>query len=51
MFLIMGFIHLFACVVTIVFTPDNLQAIWAHFIAGVIEVSIGLYYYLKEEFI
>jgi hypothetical protein len=49
MFLIMGLVHLFACVVLIIGTPDNLTAIWANFIIGAIELSIGVFLFIKNE--
>ena len=49
MFLIMGLVHLFACVVLIIGTPDNLTAIWANFIIGALELSIGVFLFIKNE--
>ena len=49
MFLIMGLVHLFACVVLIIGTPDNLTAIWANFIIGALELSIGVFLLIKNE--
>jgi len=49
MFLIMGLVHLFACVVLIIGTPDNLTAIWANFVVGAVELSIGVFLLIKNE--
>ena len=49
MFLIMGLVHLVACVAFIMGTPDNLTAIWANFIIGAVEFSIGVFLFIKNE--
>lgn len=49
MFIVMGLVHLFACVVLILGAPDNLTAIWAQFIAGALELSIGVFLFIKNE--
>ena len=49
MFITMGLVHLFACVVLIIGTPDNLPAIWANFIIGAIELSIGVFLFIEHE--
>jgi len=49
MFLIMGLVHLVACVALIMGTPDNLTAIWANFIIGAVEFSIGVFLFIKNE--
>lgn len=52
MFITMGFVHLFACVVLILGAPDSMGAIWANFIFGALELSIGVFLFIKnEEFI
>lgn len=52
MFITMGLVHLVACVALIIGAPDDLTAIWAQFIGGALELSIGMYFYIKnEEFI
>ena len=49
MFIKMGLVHLFACVVLIIGTPDNMTAIWANFIIGALEFSIGAFLFIEHE--
>lgn len=49
MFIVMGLVHLVACVALILGTPDNLTAIWAQFLAGSIELAIGVFLLIKNE--
>jgi hypothetical protein len=49
MFITMGLVHLFACVVLIIGAPDSLTAIWANFIFGALELSIGVFLFIKNE--
>jgi hypothetical protein len=49
MFIKMGLVHLVACVALIMATPDNLTAIWANFIIGAVEFSIGVFLFIEHE--
>lgn len=49
MFITMGLVHLFATVVLIIGTPENLSAIWANFVIGAVELSIGVFLFIKNE--
>ena len=49
MFIKMGLVHLVACVALIMATPDNLTAIWANFIIGAVEFSIGAFLFIENE--
>lgn len=49
MFIKMGMVHLFACVALIFGAPDSLTAIWANFIFGALELSLGVFFLIKNE--
>lgn len=49
MFIKMGLVHLVACVALIFGAPDSLTAIWANFIFGALELSLGVFFLIKNE--
>lgn len=49
MFIKMGLVHLVACVVLIIGAPDSLTAIWANFVVGALELSLGVFFLIKQE--